>query len=259
LLLMRRRAPVDIVRAQPDQRPVPYHRRRVHPGPPVLFGWWLIGTILLYIAVLSWSVIPFYRYALPVIVLLHALAGLGAFWAARWLSHRRLPAIAIWGGLALIIGGWQGMRCHDFHYQFVDDSRDAVRKWAKGTLPLRARVVADAYVHYHVNRRREADGPRWPRMGGISYAADQGDIKTLQNRGIDYVAVAGTSYERFLSPHTFGTTNREYDFYRREKFYRELFDHYPVVWRREAKYPMHTFTNPNITVFRIGLQKPGMP
>jgi len=89
------------------------------------WGWDLLLLLftLAWLAVLSYSAIPFHRYGLPVVVLAHAVAALGA---ARWIEQLK-PRRKIWIAASLctiaLFSGLQGYRCRDVLHQFADDSR----------------------------------------------------------------------------------------------------------------------------------------
>lgn len=215
-------------------------------GPSMTFAVWLGLTLGVYTLAVSWSSIPFYRYILPSSVLLYAFAALAGVWLIG-LIENRVARNAAFATLLIGLAGWQADRVRDFDRQFVHDSRDEAAKWVRTHIPTDAVVVADGYTE--LNR-----GPaNWTGVQIIrtQYAADAGSIDSLIARSVRYVAVADSSYDRFLSPHTRAAENEQREFEYRQRFYRELFQTQPVAWMQRAKHPMHTFTNPDIVIFRL--------
>jgi hypothetical protein len=194
----------------------------------------------------SFSSIPFYRYILPATVLLYAFAAIGVVWMIR-LIDGRVARHAVFAMVLVAVMVWQADRVSDFDRQFVDDSRDALAKWVRRTLAPGTLVVADGYTE--LNRGVPNQTPA--RVIRTQFAADVGSVDQLLSRGVRFVAVASSSYDRFTSRHTRGAAYEQREFEVRQQFYRELFHKYPVVWMHRAEHPMHTFTNPDILVFRL--------
>ena len=224
-------------------------RRRRNAEPidaSMTFAIWLGVTIIIYSIAVSFSSIPFYRYILPSTLLLYAFAGLAGVWLIG-LIENHVARNATFAALLIGIAAAQADRAADFDRQFVHDSRDALVRWVRVNVPVDAVVLADGYTE--LNRgNANWTGTQVIRM---TFAADAGNVDSLIARGVRYVAVADSSYDRFLSPHTRAAENEEHEFESRQRFYRELFQTQPVIWQQRAKYPMHTFTNPDIVVFRL--------
>jgi len=239
-------------------------QRRGDRWPPD-FGWWLVLCAGVYLAALSHSVLPFFRYALPVTVMLYLLAALSVVWIIRLIE---LPAL--WRGgaitaLLMVVIGLQADRVADYDQQIANDSRDTLRAWANRALPPFARIVVDEYTC--LRGMGSFPSPYATRLrvsNGSFFAADAGNIDDLRRAGYMYVAIASSNYDRFFSPYTKPPTeldgspdHRAIEKYnRRRGFYKTLFEKYPIIWESHADHPMWTFANPEITVFRIGDQPP---
>jgi hypothetical protein len=216
---------------------------------------WLFVVLLggTYLAALCWSVIPFFRYVLPVTLALYALAGMSAAWLVHAMGAPRpvhaAAVFAVAGALVYV----QGRRVEDYDRQFASDSRDALRNWVNTSVPAGTRIAADGYTEL-VGRFGPAGHTTRAQVYRGRSAADLGTIRYLRGLGVKYVAVAGPTYERYLDPHTLPEADaqgRQSRFERSRLFYTELFHRYPVVWSRVARHKMRVFTNPDITVYRI--------
>lgn len=216
------------------------------------FGLWLILTGAIYLIMLSYSVIPFYRYALPVTVMLYALAALAVAWLATLPARPAYRAAALAAGL-LIIGLTQGLRVADYTRQFADDSRDAVAEWTQANLPPGTPVATDHYVGLRYRQHFGLVGPN-PGVAVVetfhATMAGQYTPEGLRQRGVQYVITAGSTSERFLSPHARAVPAAERAIQNTQAFYRDI-QRYPVVWSRVARHPMWAFANPDIVVYKL--------
>lgn len=215
----------------------------VHPphSPPRLFGWWLILTLIVFAFALSYGMIPFFRYALPITLILYTLAAISAVWVAECLDRPYLPQWLVVCVLACLIGSTQWERCQNYLHQFANDSRDELRAWVESGEP-RGVMVVDSYT--------ELSG-RWGAVRKSRFAAQQGSIDDLRREGVRYVITASTNCDRFLSPHTIATEGDEQQFLAYSVFYRTLFEKYPIVKQWKAEHPMWNNANPDIYVFEI--------
>ena len=219
-------------------------RRRVR------FGIWLLGTAGVYLACLSYSVVPFFRYAVPVTLLLHVTAALTVVLLARMAIGRPMLRGVVIGVGAGVIGFAQLQRCIDYDTQFESDSRVALLHWVAANVPPGAAVVEDDYANLHNNRSAISARVIHRSM----WAADIGDVDSLRRRGVAYVVTAGSNSDRFFSPYDHGTATGSYNdesFARRLRFYETLRRDCPVVWQTRAANPMQTFANPDLTVYRL--------
>jgi hypothetical protein len=252
LLARRRRAPVVTeanVGVDGASPPVRKPKRRPLAQPPVMFGWWLILTLVSYAIALSYSTIPFYRYAVPLTVMLYALAALSAAWIARALAtgfvhHALLTLIAL-----AIVTLPQLWRTEDYLNQFAHDSRDELREWVNTELTGTPLILADGYTD--LRPASFLGGRGRPQIVRDTYAAQAGSIERVRSSGFQYVIIASSSFERFTDERTMGMPGAEREFVRYARFYRTLFEKYPIVKQWKAEHPMWSFTNPDIYVFKI--------
>lgn len=221
-------------------------RRKGVSDPLMTFSFWVVLTGSIYAFAVSLSVIPFYRYILPSTMLLYGVGALGVILWIRMIESRPLRHLVAGTAIAAL-AVCQTNRVKDFDHQFMNDSRDTLVRWVYDNLPVGTLIVADGYTELNRSNRNWTPA----RVIRPQFAADAGSIPDLVSRGVQYVAIASSSFDRFLSPHTRPAPGEQADFFRRKAFYESLFAHYPVVWKQQARHPMHTFTNPDIFVFQI--------
>lgn len=217
------------------------------------WGLFLIAFAGGYLALISWSVIPFYRYVLPVVVLAHLMMALALvrftrLYRGRWLGAA-LPALA---GIALI--ALQFPRCLDYSNQFAHDSRERLREWVLGNLPADAVFVQDQYVGLDDSfDPRLGTRPRPElRIYGSDSAPDAGSPARLREIGVDYVAVADIEYDRYLNPAMAPAPDALKDFEYRRHWYQELFANFDLVWRYAPLHPTFCqYNNPEIRLYRL--------
>jgi hypothetical protein len=211
-----------------------------------------------YLALISWSVLPYNRYALPVVVLAHLLAVLAALGVAEWLPSPGRRTAAVWVAAALVVA-LQLPRCLDFARQFGDDSRDRLRLWAMRNLPADAVVVQDGFI--------ELDRPLDPRLGinerpqlliygSTTYesgpAPSAGPLQDLAKMGVEYVAVTDFWFDRYLGPNIKPAADATAVFEYRRQWYRELFREHELVWSSAPAHPTYSqFNNPELRLYRL--------
>jgi hypothetical protein len=215
------------------------------------------GFLLTFVVALSFDVIPFNRYALPITICFYFIA---ATFAAKlvsdaWRWNRWAGGGALVACLALIVG-LQGGRCLNFDRQFLDDGRDRLREWIATNLPPGVMVVADNYTALATPgdpyRRPHQKPLRQQILRSSMYASDSaGTVEQLADQGIDYVAVASMTYERFFVPQIGGAPGSEALYARRRKFYDDLFARGELLWSSVPSPPTHSFTNQEVRVYRI--------
>ena len=208
------------------------------------FGVWLALSTALYLLMLAYSVIPFYRYALPATVMLYASAGLGVAWIATLPPRAWMRAAVAVVGLT-VIGVTQGYRCADYTQQFANDSRDALREWGRTGFPAGATVVIDNYAAPFLS-----DSPVRVVQGIRAENPVEGTVEELRQRGVQFVVTCSSNSDRFLSPYVVGVPGYESQVQHMREFYQGL-QKYPVVWERVAAHPMRNFSNPSLRVYRL--------
>mgnify|MGYP001175358245 FL=1 len=216
---------------------------------------WMIAFAAGYLVMLSYSVIMFHRYFLPVAVMTYLFGGLGLVALVNLLSEtwRWRVAAALVGVTA--ITAVQGMRCVDYLHQFADDSRYRLRAWLAENVPAGTRVVAENYAGLN-GPGDHRDGQRADvtvRVYPFFSAPQAGSIDQLRRRGIEYVIICDIAYARFFAPQS-RDVDRERDRGRVERhreWYTELETNHELVWSAEPKHNMNAFTNPVIKVYRL--------
>ncbi|MDB5174716.1 MAG: hypothetical protein JWN51_3489 [Phycisphaerales bacterium] len=219
----------------------------------------LIVLTVGYLAMISFSAVPFNRYVLPVVVLAHLAAALAVL-RLREIVQRPLLRGAVWGTGAAVILAFQLPRCLDYSSQFADDSRERLRAWVARNLPSDAVIVQDGYVGLEepfdprIGRR---DRPDIRLYGSTFYgcgrsAAEAGDLDVLRRLGVDYVAVADTEYNWYLDPNVKSDPNGQATFADRRRWYQNLFRDGRLVWRSAPAHPTYSqYNNPEIRLYRL--------
>ena len=112
------------------------------------WGWETLAILFTAICtfVLSFSIILFPRYALPIVALFHLLAAIGLARLITALSGRPILRRSLGTVAAMLLLAALGSRCLDYTWQFGHDSRNAVVSWLATNLPQGAYVYADHYA-----------------------------------------------------------------------------------------------------------------
>jgi hypothetical protein len=212
----------------------------------------VVGFFIIFLIVLSHSVINFHRYALPVTLGAYLLAGLGLAAAVNLLPRwwLRWPALA--GGLGLIVA-MQWPMCRSFIDQLANDSRQQARLWIAANLPPFSRVLADDYVGLNT----PGDPQRFPDQPELRlivysrwFAPDL--IGRARLSRVSYVAVCELAYQRFFAPQALGAPGHQEQFDRRKNGYQRIFDRGELIWESDQPHPTYAFTNPKIRIYRVG-------
>lgn len=215
---------------------------------------WKVGILLyavFWLAVLSFGVIYFPRYALPTILLFYAIAGLGAYELVRWAAARgQLWRWCALVGMIALIAGVQGPRVAAYTRQFdvANDTRMQLVDWMREHLSRRDSVVAENYAGLRM-------GQVPARLRVVQGAADMGSIDRLRRMGVGYVVVADIWYNRFFIPQVKPAPGREAWFKQTQAFYEDLFAHYPMVWHAAPSVNQQAYTSPEIRVYRIAAER----
>ena len=206
-----------------------------------------------YLAAVSLSKLPYYRYVLPVVVLAHFCAG-AAVLRLRELAGegwRWAPTLA---GVALIVG-LQLPRCLDYTSQFGDDSRERLRAWIARNLPSDSIFVQDEYLGLDqpFDPRVRIDLHPEIRIYGGTPAPSNGDLDHLRAIGVDYVAVIDTEYNRYLDPNLRPAPDSFQTYAYRRRWYQDLFRRGQLIWASVPRHPTYSFfNNPEVRLYRLG-------
>lgn len=235
---------------------------------------WLIWYLAVCLSVLSLGRIPFSRYALPVVVLAHLMAGLALAWLLQRLAvppdspspstageNRSASSRLRWScavALALIAGvilALQLPRSLDYLAQFGDDSRLRLRAWAATNLPPRARVLQDSYAALggatlRTRRPTVDDRPDLVIYQRV-FAPDYASLESLKRSDVKWVIVCDIAYSRFFEPLVQPLPGTEASYRQRREWYERLFREGTLVWSAEATHPLRALTNPTIKVYRL--------
>jgi hypothetical protein len=213
--------------------------------------WLLIVFTGGYLAALSWTILPFHRYALPVVVLVHFMAALGVLRLAQTLPRPWRIAVPI--AMAVLIVGLQGWRCLDFLDQFPNDSRTRLRQYVSQELASSAFIVADNYASL-VTPRSGPTGLRATTAASVRslrYAPEAGDLDYLRRMSYTHVVVADLAYFRFFDPRVLPAEEGEHTYQRYRAWYERLFREHELIWHSHPATPTYAQTNPELRVYRL--------
>lgn len=215
---------------------------------------WDLFLVLLAVGfsiILSFSIIPAYRYNLPLIALLHLMAALAVVKCVE-LVKRPLNWALLIAAIALI-ASLEMRRCINYLDQFANDSRLRLRSFVCHELPPGSTVIADAYALQEYDddpRLTESESKLPVRFKASFWAADLSDFDALRDFGVDFVAVSEGAYGRFFDPRVRPSPNDTH-FDARRRFYEQLFARGELVWSSDPEPPTHAFVNPPLRLYRV--------
>lgn len=199
------------------------------------------------------NAIPFKRYALPMVLSLHAMSALVTGVVLTRLSafapgSSKLPAQLLAGITPLLLLALAVPRALDIPRQFRSDSRIELRTFL-ATLPPGTRVLTDGYAY---GRFRLPNTPTLQRNVSIIDAGmvpRLGSVENLAQRGFTYAVVCELNYDRFTDPDIRPQGN-DAGFAAIQKTYRQLLA-LPAEWESGTRHPTRSFTNPHIKVVKL--------
>ena len=220
------------------------------------WGWetLMILFMVLVTYVLSYSIILFPRYVLPVTVMLHLFAAIALSRIIYAISRRPVARFTLGCTLTVLALALFAPVCADYNYQFLADSRYALNNWATENIPRSARVFADGYaaignsalpfahMRQDVNVRSSFI---LPQMGGFEYQLNSGEA---------YYVICDLSYSRYFEPSAYPGPGYEEQSKFSKRFYQYLLTTQTPVWSSVPKRSMEAFTNPTIHVYRMTLE-----
>ncbi len=213
-----------------------------------------------YALFLQTSAIVSQRYLLPSVVVVQLLAGLGLVGLARRLPVARGPRIAFAAALAAVVTGVQAFYCADHLHQFAHDSRDRLALWIEENLPHDALIAGDWYAMVSRPYVRRPDGRRVPaRTAHRFFLADVGSTEFLRRAGVTHMALAESSYGRFMKEDVEVVPAQAEVFARRRSFYRAILreeNRENLVWDSvessdRPRRPTGGPVNPRIRLYRV--------
>jgi hypothetical protein len=217
------------------------------------WDWLAISLGPMFLIALSFSIIPFTRYLLPVVVLTQAMAGLCALWVVGMFPKSGWRCVATGVMLAAILLACVP-RCVSVQWQFAHDSRDRLRAWMIATLPPGTKVVGDFYSGMVVR----SDGMHGSDVIGNDIHVEEafaathyGPVNLLRFKGISYLVVTDAAYERYFVPQVYPIPEEQKGYDYKKQYYVNLFARYKLAWESIPNLNLHAFTNPAIYVFRV--------
>ena len=201
--------------------------------------------------ILSFSIIPEYRYNLPIIIMLHLMAALAVVRLAA-VVIAPLNWIVVVLALALMIP-FQLQRCLNYLNQFANDSRVRLRVFVAHNVPPDSVVLADAYAMqlYDDDPQLAENERKLPvSLQAMFWVADFGEFESLSSLGVNYVAVSERAYGRFFDPDVHAAPD-DWHYSARRRFYEKLFAEGELVWSSNPDPPTYSFVNPALRLYRI--------
>gem|GEM_PF-404030 len=205
-----------------------------------LFGWF-------YTLLLSFSPKTHHRYFLPVTGLLLVFAAAGAL-RARGRAWRPLALVTL---AAAIV--WSALITLEFDSAFARDPRRDLLALIANELPPDAGIAQDNRVGLPMpgDPRSPDPGIRLPQtVTGSMFAADLGTVAELRARGIRYVAVSGSIFNRFFLKGQRPREDGKDDFLRRQAFYNDLLTNAKLIWHSPSG--RLQYLQPDLRLYEIG-------
>jgi hypothetical protein len=201
------------------------------------------------------------RYLLPVVVAVHAFAGVSVAGLAGGLAGRT-PALAAPGRraaltLALLAAvAVPQARAAALHLrEFANESRSALYAFVRDRVPAESAILQDRYaglsdpiLGYHTPEQPILETWVLTRH----YAVDYGTVDDMVAAGIEYVAVCDRTYGRFFgAPRRFDSDEVRARFERRRERYAELFERGELVFEAGSSRVAGVAVNPVVRVYRL--------
>ena len=144
-------------------------------------------------------------------------------------------------------------RCLNYLDQFANDSRVRLHSFVTQNVPRGSLILADRYTALQFeddSRTPERLRDLGVRVETKNWAADFGELQSLQVLGANYVAVSAKAYGRFFDPdiRPLAIDSR---YQARRRFYEELFAKHELVWSSTPSVPTYSFVNPPLRLYRL--------
>ena len=218
-------------------------------------GWGWETLIILFVAlityVLSFSIILFPRYSLPVTVMLHLFAAIAVARLLYAIGPRPVTRFTLGCTATALSLALLAPVCADYTYQFAADSRYALSNWATENLPLNARVFADQYAELNDDGLPFAWKRRDVSLRTNFILPQMGDFRRQLNYGEAYYVICDLSYSRYSERSAYPGPGYEETSVFSKRFYEYLLTTQTPIWSSVPARPMNAFTNPTIHVYRM--------
>lgn len=211
-----------------------------------------LAITLGYLLALSFSAIPVTRYVLAPVVLIHAMAAMGAARIVRAVHSR--PAMVVAELLLTACLAFPAVRCcASFTRQFGDDSRDRLAAWIAANLPPDAVVLQDQRIMLDRWRAPAPSGSALTqRIDSGQFASDVCSLDGAAACGVSYVAICDTIYARHFDPRVgYSEAWRDRMLAALEFYSRLLSGEHELVWASTPDEPTQSFTNPEVRLYRL--------
>lgn len=222
------------------------------------WGWELV--LVLFAAsctmVLSYSVILFPRYALPITVMIFFMATISAARLLGACGGRRVAQMTLGCLVSVSLVSLLLPVCLDYTRQFGHDSRYELSEWIAQNLPRNARIYADGYSELSNYGPTGISGKRPDlQLSGSFFLGQMPGLRYEISRGEAYYVICDLSYDRFFEPSMIPSPGWERRAASARAFYENLLTKQTPVWSAVPKWPMKAFTNPAIYVYKLTPEK----
>lgn len=203
-------------------------------------SWSLLGTLLIWMVVLSFSPKTNDRYFLPLTGILGVLAAGGLVPLPR---YRWLP-------LAILLGavGWEVQKTREYYHAFASDDRAELVTWIHANIPETDTIAYDTKANLpDIEVYHDLENPLPHRLLRKFYVADVGSPEFFKQENIRYVIVTESTYGRFFLNSLKVKSGQSEEFNRRAAFYAKLREQTPL-WSRPRSTVL--YLHPGLEVYR---------
>ncbi|MEO7933963.1 MAG: glycosyltransferase family 39 protein [Chthoniobacterales bacterium] len=209
--------------------------------------WCLLGTLLGWMILLSFSPKTNDRYFLPLTGLIAILAAAGfAFLAAEWKENPKLR----WLPYLLVIAavGWEIQKTQTYLAAFAVDDRVELVAWIDEHIPATETIGYDTKVNLpDIEVYHDLAHPLPHRLLRKFYAADLGTPEYFEREKIRYLIITESAYGRFFLTSLKAKKGQSSEFERRTAFYQKLREQ-PPLWSRPRSTVL--YLHPGLEVYR---------
>ena len=206
-------------------------------------AWSLLGTLLIWILLLSFSPKTNDRYFLPLTGIIGVLAG-GGLTTFRP-DRRWIAAGIVLGALA-----WEIQKTREYYHAFASDDRADLVQWIHTNIPATDTIAYDTKVNLpDIEVYHELEDALPHRLLRKFYVADVGSPEFFKQENIRYVIVTESTYGRFFLSSLKVKSGQSEDFNRRAAFYEKLRQQKPL-WSRPRSTVL--YLHPGLEVYRYG-------
>ncbi len=212
-----------------------------------LLTWCLLGTLLGWMILLSFSPKTNDRYFLPLTGLIAILAAAGfAFLVAEWKVNPKLRWVPYL--LAIAALGWEIQKTQSYLTAFAVDDRAELVSWINQHIPNNETIGYETKVNLpDIEVYHDLAHPLPHRLLKKFYVSDLGTPEYLEREKIHFLIVTESTYGRFFLTSLKAKKGESAEFERRAAFYQKLRQQKPL-WSRPRSRVL--YLHPGLEVYR---------